>query len=245
MFASIFFVFIIYMANKNYKSFDNKNNSLKNIKLNDDYSIIKIETIPGIKASIDVRLKREFYKSEIEELAYILKNQLNQDYENIFICYYMPGMKVGNGAWATSHFNPDLDIFMTSKFYDDTIKKEEIDTTKTKIAFQKFKDKNRSAKIIGNWYEGNGLIIIFYKKRKKYYLIEIKTENPIIGKPVELLIRKSGTNIKYIIKDLLYPKDMENVKLIGDYTDYYKIERNGDLSLYDKIGLIERYKKLN
>jgi len=241
----IIFIFSLILLLIGYNNF-NRSNSLINSSNVDpnDYSIIRIETIGNYKASIDVRLKRELYKSEIEQLAYTLKKNLSKKYERIFICYYMPGMKVGKGAWATSHFEPDLNIFMTSNFYDDTKKNNFENTFKVKDVLKNFKKKYPTSHIIGKWYENNNFIIIFFRQKHKNYLIEINTKSNIMDKPFELLKKKKMKNEIYIIKELLYPKNMGDIKLINDYNDFYKIEQNGDLTLYDNIGIIERYKKI-
>src|ERR1039458_10482874 len=46
----------------------------------------------------------------LRAIATKLKNSDHGTYERTFISYYLPGMKVGSGAWATSHFDPDLEI---------------------------------------------------------------------------------------------------------------------------------------
>ena len=74
------------------------------------YTIINEETLTDIKTMIDIRLESEVD----EEILYKIANELREDgrrkYQRVFICYYLPDMEVGTGAWATSHFNPDLDV---------------------------------------------------------------------------------------------------------------------------------------
>lgn|GEM_PF-3007759 len=209
-----------------------------------NFSIIKIDTIPPYKYSIDIRLEKECKKSEIEQLAYyIKKNVIKETYQTIFISYYLPKMKVDEVAWATSHFNPDLEIFMTSPAYNDIKPKENINVSETDIAINEFIDKNRSCKIIGTWYEGKDFLIFIFKKNSKNYLAEMNIKTQNISE-YELLTKKYKEQQTFIIKKFLEPP-RNGIKPIGDYTDYYTIEANGDLSLFDNIGLIERYKLIS
>lgn len=74
------------------------------------YHIINSERRPPIKASFDIRLEEKIAEEEIEAIARAIHNGETRTYERIFITYYLPGMQVGAGAWATSHWNPDLEV---------------------------------------------------------------------------------------------------------------------------------------
>lgn len=74
------------------------------------YSIINSSTLLGIKRSLDVRLNKKVSERTLHAIALKLKSQDSRDYERTFITYYLPGMAVGAGAWATTHFNPDLEV---------------------------------------------------------------------------------------------------------------------------------------
>ena len=178
-----------------------------------------------------MRLNREFNKTSIEKLARKLKTDLKADYDRIFISYYLPGMKVGSGAWATSHFDPDLEIIMTAPYYDDTKKVTNTDNSKTDKLINKFLSTNGSVNIIGKWSQGDGVMVVIFKKNGTYYINEMEIDNLKIGKNWALENKiKNGKQI-FIIKALM-----------GDgYNDYYLVENNGKLSLYDNIGLYEQY----
>ena len=74
------------------------------------YTIIRTEVVPGIKRSLDIRLNRTVSEEVLRAIATKLENSDHGTYERTFISYHLPGMKVGSGAWATSHFDPDLEI---------------------------------------------------------------------------------------------------------------------------------------
>lgn len=64
----------------------------------------------GIKRSIDVRLNHKVSEDVLRAIALKLKASDPKTYERTFICYYLPGQAVGAGAWATTHFNPGLEV---------------------------------------------------------------------------------------------------------------------------------------
>ena len=74
------------------------------------YSIIDSTATAGIKRSLDVRLNKRVAEDTLRALALKLKSQDSRDYDRTFITYYLPGMTVGAGAWATTHFRPDLEV---------------------------------------------------------------------------------------------------------------------------------------
>ena len=226
---------------------ENRIDTSEKLILNIEYSIIKVDKIPNEKYSIDIRLEKEYKKTELEEFAYYVKNELiTEDYTRVFISYYLPNMKVGQGAWATSHFNPELEIIMSSPFYDNTKEKEKVNLSKTDIAVNTFLSKNSSCEIIGKWYQGNNFLMFIFKKNEKYNLKEMNISTLKIGKNYELIEKKVNGKQAFIIKEFLEGTNVgSDVELIGEFTDYYLIEKNGDLALYDNIGIIEKYRKIN
>ena len=74
------------------------------------YSIIDSTARAGIKRSLDVRLNKRVAEDTLHAIALKLKSQDSRDYDRTFIVYYLPGMTVDAGAWATTHFTPDLEV---------------------------------------------------------------------------------------------------------------------------------------
>ncbi|MDY0208213.1 MAG: hypothetical protein RBR82_16555 [Pseudomonas sp.] len=75
-----------------------------------NYSIISDNDFRNVKRSIDVRLDKKASAEVLNAIALKLKNMERKKYERTFIAYYLPNMEVGAGAWATSHFDPELDV---------------------------------------------------------------------------------------------------------------------------------------
>ena len=74
------------------------------------YTIIEKESMGSIKLSMDIRLEHEVSEGFLATLALKLRQDEPVKYDRMFICYYLPEMTPGSGAWATSHFNPNLEV---------------------------------------------------------------------------------------------------------------------------------------
>lgn len=76
-----------------------------------EYRVSGAEYYGKEKLSLDIRVSRKLSKAELMSAARaIYKSANGVKYKFVFITYYLPGMKVGAGAWATTHFKPRLDI---------------------------------------------------------------------------------------------------------------------------------------
>lgn len=86
------------------------------------YKVIGREIIPGKKRSVDIRINRRVSKKVLHLIALEVKNADSNSYDRTFIGYYLPGMKVNSGYWATTHANPNLEV----KILGTTIEEEEV-----------------------------------------------------------------------------------------------------------------------
>lgn len=78
------------------------------------YSVISDTSLKNIKRSVDVRLQTRLTEEQLTELAKEIQKKSPKQYERTFICYYLPDMEPGAGAWATSHFEKDkMDVRFT------------------------------------------------------------------------------------------------------------------------------------
>jgi len=74
------------------------------------YSIISDSHMGEIKRSVDVRLEGRVSEATLSKIAQKIKSSDSKSYERTFIVYYLPDGEVGTGGWATSHFNPKLEV---------------------------------------------------------------------------------------------------------------------------------------
>jgi len=221
-------------------------NKAKNVASNINYSIIDSSSIFDEKIQFDIRLAHEYKKSELTDFAYYIKNDLlNKEYKRIFICYYLPGMTVGQGAWATSHFNPNLEVW-TSPYNDDTkIMLTRISNPVEEADKIFYSQKGKNNKIIGRWLENdNDYMMYIHQKNIKYYLTEFNSNQSY---SIELVIQRINKITIFREKDKLGNINPKTGRPWTDeeYTDYYQIDSEGNLFIADKYGIIELYKKMD
>jgi len=185
------------------------------------YSIISDKSYNNIKRSVDVRLNSRITKDALGKFAKIIKLGDKNSYQRTFISYYLPGMKVGEGAWATTHFNPDLEV----KILGATLNEHE------KLVSQ---SDDPSRTIIGVWLDKRPMIearVSLYKKNQKVYIEMIYQDGSTSND--EVVERKSG-NIIRIVKRFM----TSHVRSFGEY---WTLDKDGDLKLYDNEGLVIAY----
>lgn len=82
------------------------------------YDLQVYDIIHKEKYSADILIYRELSKSELTDLAYCIYQKEKLDsYNRVFLTYYLPDMKFGSGAWATTHFNPNLKVLISDDLY--------------------------------------------------------------------------------------------------------------------------------
>ena len=184
------------------------------------YSIIEMNVVQGIKRSLDVRLNRTVSEEVLRVIALELKKQDPKKYERTFITYYLPNMKVGAGAWATTHFNPDLDVRILGL----TIEEEKSFINEPETS---------SRNIIGVWFVDMPLaaskITIYQENGKLYKKQEFKGSDGF-HREMEKIPSSSGQRFQ--------EKDGSG------YGEYYLIDGQGNLQLWDQEGLITTAKKI-
>ena len=77
---------------------------------NPPYEIIGRDRSGNTRCSFDVRLEERVPESSIRNIAEEIKRREAEECERVFIVHYLPGMEVNAGAWATSHFTPNLEV---------------------------------------------------------------------------------------------------------------------------------------
>lgn len=84
------------------------------------YELLNKQILPGVKTSLDIEVSQRLTKLELTHAARTIQQTLcetasqNENcgdiFPRIFIDWYLPGMEVGAGAWATTHFEPELQV---------------------------------------------------------------------------------------------------------------------------------------
>lgn len=74
------------------------------------YTIVSDETLPSIKRSVEVRLAQRPSKQQLEAVAKEIKAKDRRKYERTFISYRLEGQPTDSTYWATTHYNPELEV---------------------------------------------------------------------------------------------------------------------------------------
>ena len=184
------------------------------------YSIIDSTAIAGIKRSLDVRLNKRVSEDTLHAIALKLKSQDSLAYDRTFITYYLPGMTVGAGAWATTHFTPDLEV----KILGLSIEEEKKLSTAPAPA---------KREIVGWWLDeipyASSRITIFHEGGK-LYVERVFTDGSSLKE--ELVEKRSPLGRRF---------DQGEVGTAGDH---WIIDSRGNLQLHDNDGLITTLRKI-
>lgn len=184
------------------------------------YTIIESSTMHRFKRSLTVRLDRKVSKEKLRGIAKELKKRERLKYERTFIVYLLPGMTPGAGAWATTHFNPNLEVRILGL------------TTEQEKALADEPEKS-SRKIVGKWLdEGFGLPSQFtiYRQNGKLYMEQKFTNG-------------SRDNQEMVEKGWSSGRRFEQKQGV-QFGEYFVIDRNGNLQIRDETGLINTARKV-
>ena len=158
------------------------------------------------KINLDIELSRKVNEQVLTNLAYKLRGTRTK-YDKVWISYTLPKMKIGSGAWATSHFTPNLEIKIIG-----STDKEESNSNNAATNFE--------GKQIGKWYEqqATSATYLYYEKGNKFFMKTIFKD----GTSMEATInqKKVGNGLK-----LTDPEDTHG--------EYYIVAKNGDLEFYN------------
>ncbi|WP_339719691.1 hypothetical protein [Marinomonas primoryensis] len=184
------------------------------------YSIISDNEFRDVKRSIDVRLDGKVSVEVLRTIARKFKNMERKKYERIFISYYLPNMKVGAGAWATTHFDPELEV----KILGLTAEEEE---KMVRAA------KSTSRDVVGIWMDDRpyvGATITIYRENRKLYL-ESKYKDGS-GSIEEMIESQSTVGTKFVEKGG------------NPHGEYFVLDKKGNLQAGGNNGIFLKYKKL-
>jgi hypothetical protein len=129
-------------------------------------------------------------------------------------------MTPGAGAWATSHFNPSLEV----KILGTSIEEEKAITGGAEIT---------SGEIIGQWLDESPYVGAKYTLLKKNgkIIMERKFKDGS-GSEKEMIQKNQAGRLRF------------EEKGGNDFGEYYLIERNGNLGSYDSAGLISTMRSI-
>ena len=183
------------------------------------YAIIKTNIIPGIKRGLEIRLNKKISDNDLRLLALKLKVLDPNQYERTFISYYLPDMKTDCGCWATTNFNPDLEI----KIIGLTLEEEK------KLSKQ---PPPTNVEVLGRWMDETPLfsnLTTIFREKGKLYIEQLFSD---------------GQRLKYELNKKKSSKGRRFDKISSSTGEYWIISPSDDLQIRDTRGLISIAKRL-
>lgn len=171
-------------------------------------SIFVEDRPPQWSAVLWVTLTRRATESELKELAALFRPTFGPS-RYVFIFYILPGMGIGNGAWATTHYAPSLSVEIVGLTDDQESKLRAL-------------PQPADAKLVGVWYTSmptliNGRLTIYTLGGKVHYEW-LYLDGSASRKP--LRAKKLGNKTRY---------DEGN-----EFGEHYVVESDGTLRIGDK-----------
>ncbi|MCX5883761.1 MAG: hypothetical protein NTU74_18790 [Deltaproteobacteria bacterium] len=203
-----------------------------------NYTVIEKSNWQNFKCRISIRFEQKVSKEFLQKLAVKLRQEETIKYTKILISYYLPGMIPGSGPWATSHFNPDLEV----KILGTTIEEEKalvsnpnlevkiLGTTTEEEKALVSNPKNSSGEIIGEWLDDVGTKYTLLKNNGKILLIR--------------KFKNGSSSEKEMIQKMQYERLRFEEIGGNNYGDYILIDNNGRLYVYDYTGLLSTMRSI-
>lgn len=104
------------------------------------YTIISENIVPRHKRGLDVRINKKVSERVLEAIAFEIKESDSRKFKRTLIGFYLPEMELNKGCWATTHFDPELEVRIIGLSIE-----EEKKLTKTNT--------NSQATIVGSWLQ--------------------------------------------------------------------------------------------
>ncbi len=200
----------------------NRNNSMNLNNNSIDFEIIKEEKdLTFQKTNIEIRLKEEVSLVQLKHIALKLKKE-RSSLKKLWIFYYLPEHELGNGAWATTHFKPDLKVEILG-----ATKESRIELNSRKV----------TGHVIHIWKDNDAIM------PSKIYLVEENKNLVIKTVYAKSSLTSSGELVEKVTQKThngLVQYDCKN-----NHGEYYIIEENGNLGLYDNSGKFKEAIKEN
>ena len=184
------------------------------------YEVLSVDRIPGIKLALDVRLGRAVEEAELQKLAeYLHQEHGGHRHKRTFICYVLPGMKAGAGAWATTHFDPSLEVEILgfTPAEEETLPQAPADP---------------DVEVIGKWIDRSPIVggqLTLVRDGKKLIMRRTFKDGSQMERPLGAL--HVGSEERLMIDD-------------NDFGKYYVVDPAGNLRICDRDGEIARASKL-
>lgn len=173
------------------------------------YNIIEDNSNEGLeKNQLTVEINKKITEGQIATLADKFFSSKTKQ-RRFYIFYLLPGMKDGAGAWATSNFDPELEIQILGS------------TSQEDVKANKLADAPIDGEVIGKWHEEqySSSNYVIYKKDNKLFLKIIFKSGQTTDEELNEKKVSNGTRYDY--------------KGGGFNGEYFIVNSNGGLEFYN------------
>lgn len=177
----------------------------------DLFEVIEFAEGPGKKCSLDIRLHQEIGIAALQVFAARFRDGIGKPCQPLFISYYLPGMEVGAGAWAVSHFTPNPNVQIIGGIEDNEV---EVAPRLGQRILAKWADRRPFAAAEVTLYQDGFDVFLRWD-----YFDGSQTVTEVIETP-------HGRGVRYDEKEQ------------NQFGDYYIVNAEGDLEYWDREGLI-------
>jgi len=180
------------------------------------YEVLNESKLPRIERSLDVRLSGRTDETDLRDIALKLKALDSAYYKRTFIMYYLPPPAPGSIPWATSHFNPKLEV----KIFG--MRREQEANLASRA----------TSPVLGTWASrGIMAAVVTIERSSKGLLMRQRF--------------KDGSESRTLLKETHEPKHGKqyHYKAGSSFGEHVRINQAGDLEFWDHEGLITTAKK--
>ena len=180
------------------------------------FEILHSEVVSHRERTLAIRISDIASKHQLVELAHALQKMDTNAYERTFISYYLPEMDLRDAAWATSHFNPKLDV----QIFGLTVAQE------VELSFQ---DQHPSDWIVGSWIDrGPTRRRVTILEKPSPFVLEILHAD---GHAESFKLGKSANRIYQFMK-------------VGEQHRHLRINDRMELETYDTNRLVSTLRRM-
>ena len=182
------------------------------------YPVENTDIVSDHKRGLEVRLNKRVSEDVLRAIALELKKRDSREYDRTFIDYYLPDMELGAGAWATTHFNPDLEVRILG------LSKEQ------EAALSEIEDSDRD--VMSGWLEDTFTQSRYLLFRENGRLFMERTFGDGSSRVMEVVEKQSP-----------HGRRLDRVEETNT-DDYWVIDESGNLQLRDSEGLVTTAEKI-
>ena len=174
------------------------------------YKVIKDESNERLeKNQLTIEINKKLNLQQLATLAEQIYDSKPRQ-RRFYIFYLVPGMRIGAGAWAISHFDPELKIEILGSTMDQDSERDSL-----VIA--------TGGELVGKWHEEQytAANYVIFKKNGRVFLKTVFGKGSINDD--ELISKKVRNGIRYDYKE-------------NPHGEYFVVNQDGQLEFYNREG---------